>query len=553
LNASWPEAVTVGDIFNEKDQDLFTTATSPYLEEDYSKPVIYISLNDDWLSRTTGYEQKRQLTMNLTDFLEEKTGIKTIIVNDEKQETLKEDLDKHKVVYLIQGEIFSEEDVNLKIYKNKIPLNLLDDSEMEVANNIKNVAETGVHDILDANDFESENIDENISNLPALLDINQEVTVTNHDPGKTEEKHVIPDSILQAISNITGLTVLNHTSFASDQNNDTLLIFQDLLIDADQLEMLTSMLSSHGQLNNGFNMEPDSFPEELKNVVLNALNQTNIVPSQANILSRPSTTPSSETIPEKFSKPTFLLAISAFNDHEKEKLFDFNLINLLEENSDWSVVNIENTNEINKDNLMDQYGDTYFFQGRVDSNGEVNLTVYHNKYPLDEKGNITKKEEEALQTVKQSIRKSYEGTVNDSISKFGSFPTKDSINTPVIFLDIDAFKEKGENNRKLFYIYLKRFIQRNLNIPKSDIRIKGEKDSNFNEQYTNIYNVGANLNDEGGINLNVRHNDVTLGKFDLKSEDEAKVFSVLENGIKQSYSLTLNNEGVDKSGSENNI
>ena len=81
LEASWPEAVTVGDIFNEKDQDLFTMTTSPNLVEDYSKPVIYISLNDDWLPRTTGYEQKRQLTMNLTDFLEEKTGIKTIIVN----------------------------------------------------------------------------------------------------------------------------------------------------------------------------------------------------------------------------------------------------------------------------------------------------------------------------------------------------------------------------------------------------------------------------------------------------------------------------------------
>ena len=359
--------------------------------EEVSEEVIYISMNDDWLAGAVGIKERRRLTENLTDFLEKETGIKTIIVSAGSwQESLTEELDKYGDVYLIRG----ENESRFNIYKNTVPLRELVGAEKRTTQAVKKALEEGLASL---------NL---VNNVPdtrqtaGVLDV-----LAGQEKGGAEEALVtVPDSILQAVAEIMGVTVLNHSSQPA-HTGDTLNVFQEILIDAETLELLGKM--------DGAELTADNIPDRLKDLVLSALNQTNLLVTESGIIAGAATTPPTAqtggpregagpaTTPRPqqtvTSNPVIFLAVDTAAGAVTGLMDD------IRNNSGIAVVNVENRTDEDISELLDQNTNNYFIRGKEDENGEISVNIYHNKVPLDVFDTMSKTEEIVLESTKKAI------------------------------------------------------------------------------------------------------------------------------------------------------
>ena len=263
------ESFTVGDFLNKKDPDLVSSDISQDSEFNDPEPIIYISLSNEHIISDPKKEEKElDILYILSNEVEDETGYKAVIFTPESELVLPKD----ESIFLVQGEITEESDVNIQVFKDRTSVDMLENPEKEEAIKIKSIVESKLEDILMSIKHEK--------HITTTEKNAEEEIVSIEDDNKEKQ---IPLKVLEVISNVMGLTILNHTA---DAKNDTLLIFQDILVNSDQFSNITDILNEN-------EITEDSIPATLKEAIFAALNNSDIVPSESETLLGPRTTPPS--------------------------------------------------------------------------------------------------------------------------------------------------------------------------------------------------------------------------------------------------------------------
>ena len=263
------ESFTVGDFLNKKDPDLVSSDISQDSEFNDPEPIIYISLSNEHIISDPKKEEKElDILYILSNEVEDETGYKAVIFTPESELVLPKD----ESIFLVQGEITEESDVNIQVFKDRTSVDMLENPEKEEAIKIKSIVESKLNDILMSIKHEK--------HITTTEKNAEEEIVSIEDDNKEKQ---IPLKVLEVISNVMGLTILNHTA---DAQNDTLLIFQDILVNSDQFSNITDILNEN-------EITEDSIPATLKRAIFAALNNSDIVPSESETLLGPRTTPPS--------------------------------------------------------------------------------------------------------------------------------------------------------------------------------------------------------------------------------------------------------------------
>merc|ERR1712198_84174 len=263
------ELDSAGILHGKKNQNFVTTEVYQTSVPTATKSTIYVSLSSDLSKIKERYGEKDlEVIEYLTEEIEKDTGLDTILFGKETDIVIP----KNQSVFLIQSEVNDDMRLNVKLYKDRTPLNMLDEVEIEEANKIRESVKSKLEEIiLPILSNVTENKGNSNDNLLAIGQINKET----------------PLAVLEAVSNVMGLTILNHTAA---EDNDTLLIFEEILLNSDHFPNISETFSSTGSL------QDDDIPNELKNVIINALNHSNIIPLVSDISIGTTTTPETESI-----------------------------------------------------------------------------------------------------------------------------------------------------------------------------------------------------------------------------------------------------------------
>ena len=376
---------------------------------DTQSPVIYISLND--LDSSTRKNGEKNLDFEkLRAEVESDTGFRTILIDNDSEGSLSEELGQFENVFLLQGEIFKEPEVDLKIYKNTVPLDMLEDEEKQEAAAIKNLVDTEVQNLLLSISTESP------SSIPsAMIDQEEEVEQT----------------VLEAVSKIMGLTILNHNTDTAD--NETLHIFQDILVNTDQLESLSGILRS------GAEIQEEDIPSDIRDLIVAALNQSDLTPLESDILVGPDTTPSTTLVrdqaldgtlredhsspvpatePESSesilnSDPIILLSVKPANGTTETD--DLNLLRNLEQTTGITTINVSGEEEEAISSLLSQNSDSFLVEAAEDESGHLTVNISHNSVPLDPLSDLSDMEVLVLQEINSIAEHSNTNTPSDPL------------------------------------------------------------------------------------------------------------------------------------------
>ena len=127
--------MTVEDFPDEK----HTQEGSSEMTKQDSNPIIYISLNINKPGSASNDQREQVIFQELSKDIFEVTGLKSAIVADDTD--LEEEVLGNDTVYLVQADNLEESEVSVRVYKNRIPLDMLENDEQAEARSIKNIIE----------------------------------------------------------------------------------------------------------------------------------------------------------------------------------------------------------------------------------------------------------------------------------------------------------------------------------------------------------------------------------------------------------------------------